>query len=144
MLVFRPLRTLTTPTLLRTRAFSAPRSSIIRTMASSSAPLQEWLVIVPDHEGALQKRIAVRQEHLGGLKKDDDSFWLWGGAMLEEPIKEGDSGPPKMKGSAMLIGAKTREEVEERLKKDVYVEGGVWDLSKVQIIPFKSALRKAL
>lgn len=66
------------------------------------------------------------------------------GAMLEEPIKEGDSGPPKMKGSAMLIGAKTKEEVEERLKKDVYVEGGVWDLSKVQIIPFKSALRKAL
>jgi hypothetical protein len=66
------------------------------------------------------------------------------GAMLEEPVKEGDAGPPKMKGSAMLIGAKTREEVEERLKRDVYVEGGVWDLSKVQIIPFKSALRKAL
>jgi hypothetical protein len=48
-------------------------------MASTSAPLQEWLVIVPDHEGALQKRIAVRQDHLGGLKKDDESFWLWGG-----------------------------------------------------------------
>lgn len=48
-------------------------------MASGSAPLQEWLVIVPDHEGALQKRIAVRQDHLGGLKKDDESFWLWGG-----------------------------------------------------------------
>jgi hypothetical protein len=66
------------------------------------------------------------------------------GAMLEEPVKEGDAGPPKMKGSAMLIGAKTKEEVVERLKKDVYVEHGVWDLSKVQIIPFKSALRKAL
>jgi hypothetical protein len=49
-----------------------------------------------------------------------------------------------MKGSAMLIGAKTREEVVERLKKDVYVEHGVWDLSKVEIIPFRSALRKAL
>jgi hypothetical protein len=66
------------------------------------------------------------------------------GAMLEEPIAEGATGPPKMKGSAMLIGAKTREEVEKRLKEDVYVEGGVWDLSKIQIIPFKSALRKAL
>jgi hypothetical protein len=62
--------------------------------------------------------------------------------MLEEPIKEGET--PKMKGSAMLIGAKTREEVIERLKKDVYVTGEVWDWSKVQIIPFKSALRKAL
>lgn len=66
------------------------------------------------------------------------------GAMLEEPIDPSSTDPPKMKGSAMLIGAKTREEVEERLKKDVYVSGGVWDLSKVQIIPFKSALRKAL
>lgn len=66
------------------------------------------------------------------------------GAMLEEPIKEGDTNPPKMKGSAMLIGAKTKEEVVERLQKDIYVEGGVWDWDKVQIIPFKSALRKAL
>lgn len=62
--------------------------------------------------------------------------------MLDEPLKEGDT--PKMKGSAMLIGAKTKEEVIERLQKDVYVKGEVWDLSKVQIIPFKSALRKAL
>jgi hypothetical protein len=64
--------------------------------------------------------------------------------MLEEPIQEGDTGPPKMKGSAMLIGARTREEVLERVRKDVYVEGGVWDVEKVQIIPFRSALRKAL
>jgi hypothetical protein len=59
-----------------------PRSISVRSMASTSAPLQEWLVIVPDHEGALQKRIAVRQDHLGGLKKDDESFWLWGGMWL--------------------------------------------------------------
>jgi hypothetical protein len=64
--------------------------------------------------------------------------------MLEEPVKEGDAGPPKMKGSAMLIGANTREEVVERLKKDVYVQEGVWDVEKVEIIPFRSALRKAL
>ena len=62
--------------------------------------------------------------------------------MLQEPTTEGQT--PKMKGSAMLIGAKTKEEVVERLKQDVYVKGGVWDWSKVQIIPFKSALRKAL
>jgi hypothetical protein len=66
------------------------------------------------------------------------------GAMLEEPIQEGSTAPPKMKGSAMLVGARTREEVVERLKRDVYVTGGVWDWDKVQIIPFKSALRKAL
>ncbi|KAF2642285.1 hypothetical protein P280DRAFT_467683 [Massarina eburnea CBS 473.64] len=110
--------------------------------ASASAPLQEWLVIAPDHKGALEKRLSVRAKHLEGLKADPEEFWLWGGATLEEPIAEGV--PPKMTGSAMLVGAKTKEEVLERLKKDVYVSGEVWDWEKVQIIPFKSALRKAL
>ncbi|KAF2745663.1 hypothetical protein M011DRAFT_405846 [Sporormia fimetaria CBS 119925] len=109
-------------------------------MASNT--LQEWLVIAPDHEGVLQKRVEIRGEHLSGIKSDPEDFWLWGGAMLEEPLKEGET--PKMKGSAMLIAAKTKEEVLERLKKDAYVTGGIWDMSKVQIIPFKSALRKAL
>lgn len=64
------------------------------------------------------------------------------GAFLEEPVKEGET--PKMKGSAMLIRANSKEEVIERLKNDVYVTGGVWDWDKVQVFPFKSALRKAL
>ena len=67
---------------------------------------------------------------------------IFQGAMLEEHPKDGE--PPKMKGSAMLIGANTREEVVERLKKDPYVKGQVWNWEKVQIIPFKSALRKAI
>ncbi|KAL6706165.1 hypothetical protein ACN47E_006081 [Coniothyrium glycines] len=111
---------------------------------ASGAALQEWLVIIPDHAGALQKRLEARPLHLEGLKADSEETWLWGGAMLEEPIRPGDTAPPQMKGSAMLVGARTREEVLERVKKDVYVEKGVWDVSKVQIIPFKSAIRKAL
>lgn len=62
--------------------------------------------------------------------------------MLAEPFKEGET--PKMTGSCMLIAAKTKEEVIERLKRDVYVTGQVWDWEKVQIHPFKSAVRKAL
>ncbi|KAF2740658.1 hypothetical protein EJ04DRAFT_507679 [Polyplosphaeria fusca] len=111
-------------------------------MAAGAPPLQEWLVICPDFENGLEKRLSVRAQHLTGLKDDPATFWLFGGAMLEEPVKEGET--PKMKGSAMLVGAKTKEEVVERLTKDIYVTGGVWDWNKVQIIPFKSALRKAL
>jgi hypothetical protein len=47
--------------------------------SSTSAPLQEWLVIVPDHAGALQKRLASRPKHLEGLKADREDMWLWGG-----------------------------------------------------------------
>ncbi|KAF2279662.1 uncharacterized protein EI97DRAFT_183258 [Westerdykella ornata] len=104
--------------------------------------LQEWLVIAPDHEGAIEKRLAVRERHLSGLKEDPETFWLWGGAMLASPLVPGET--PKMTGSAMLIGAKTKEEVIERIKRDIYVTNEVWDWSKIQIIPFKSALRKAL
>jgi hypothetical protein len=47
--------------------------------SSNSAPLQEWLVIAPDHDGALEKRFTVRGDHLSGLKADPEGFWLWGG-----------------------------------------------------------------
>jgi hypothetical protein len=48
-------------------------------MASGAAPLQEWLVIMPDYVGALDKRLAARPKHLEGLKSDREDMWLWGG-----------------------------------------------------------------
>lgn len=62
-----------------TNPLNSRPTHVYRTMATNSAPLQEWLVIAPDFEGALDKRLAVRQEHLGGLKKDREDMWLWGG-----------------------------------------------------------------
>lgn len=40
----------------------------------------------------------------------------------------------KMLGSAMLAWAASKEEVLEKLKKDVYTENQVWDWSKVSLI----------
>lgn len=40
----------------------------------------------------------------------------------------------------MVAYAETREEVLEKLKSDVYSKSEVWDWSKVQIYPFKSAI----
>ena len=71
---------------------------------------------------------------LGGVY----SFWkqelpksliVLGGAMLEEPIKDGVA--PKMKGSVLMCVADTEEEVLERVKKDVYYTSDVWDKEKV-------------
>ncbi|KAI8934370.1 hypothetical protein NX059_009105 [Plenodomus lindquistii] len=137
-------RTNLTPALYRT----TPRLNInnlrVRTMASGSAPLHEWLIIAPDQAGAIQKRIAARPKHLENIQKDKEGLWLMGGAMLEEPIEPGSTDPPKFKGSAMLIAARTKEEALERVKQDIYTAEGVWDADKIQIIPFKSAIRKAL
>lgn len=73
------LRTLARSSLPTTRRASILAHRITRTMASTSASLQEWLVIIPDHQGALDKRIAARPKHLEGLKSDRDDMWLWGG-----------------------------------------------------------------
>lgn len=76
--------------LLRT-TLAVPRHTQLffprRTMSSpTTAPLQEWLVIVPDHAGALQKRLAARPSHLEGLKADREDMWLWGGTSSPLPL----------------------------------------------------------
>ncbi|KAK4922447.1 hypothetical protein LTR28_012633 [Elasticomyces elasticus] len=64
-----------------------------------------------------------------------------GGATLD--AVPGDDGPLKINGSVMMALARSREEVMEKLREDVYFRRGVWDESKIQIFPFKSAFRKA-
>jgi hypothetical protein len=82
MFALRPLSR-QSPRLFRTR--TAPRP-FVRTMASSTTtPLQEWLVILPDHVGALDKRLAARPDHLANLKQDRDDMWLWGGTSSSFP-----------------------------------------------------------
>ncbi|OAP60901.1 hypothetical protein AYL99_05903 [Fonsecaea erecta] len=113
-------------------------------MSSSSAtPTNEWLVIVPDHPNALEKRLAVRPQHLQGLKpKIDAGIVVFGGATLSQQPAEGET--PNMTGSAMLIKANTEQEVRDFLDSDPYTKGGAWDASKAQIMPFKCAVRTAL
>lgn len=62
--------------------------------------------------------------------------------MLEEPIQEGV--PPKMTGSVLMCVADTKEEVLERVKKDVYYTSDVWDKEKVSAtLPHRMAQRSA-
>ena len=71
----------------------------------------------------------------------ESGFWIMGGAIMSEKPSEGHV---PMIGSAMVAYAETKEEVIEAIKKDIYTESEVWDLSKIQIWPFRSAIRKGL
>lgn len=62
-----------------------------------------------------------------------------GGASLEEPVKEGEG--PKMNGSVMIALADTKDEVLEKIRKDVYYTSGVWDESKVSNLLFCASHR---
>jgi len=48
-------------------------------MATPKFTKPEWLVIAPDFEGATEKRLEVRPQHLAGLGEDPEDVWLWGG-----------------------------------------------------------------
>ncbi|KAF4626786.1 hypothetical protein G7Y89_g11370 [Cudoniella acicularis] len=87
--------------------------------SAASAGKFEWLVVVPDHEGVLTKRMEVRPKHFEGLKPNvDNGFWKMGGALLSEVPQENEG--LKIQGSAMIALASSKEEVLEILKKDIY------------------------
>lgn len=60
-----------------------------------------------------------------------------------EAVPEDGKTPPII-GSAMLAYAESKEEVLEKLKNDVYSKEEVWDWDRVQIWPFRSAIRTGL
>jgi len=102
------------------------------------AEKREFLCIIPDKEGVLEARMGVRSQHLQNLApKVEAGLWTFGGAMLESHAA---STPPPIKGSVMLAMASSAEEVLAQLREDVYA-AEVWDLEKVQIIPFKTAVK---
>ncbi|KAI9835830.1 MAG: hypothetical protein M1837_003579 [Sclerophora amabilis] len=118
---------------------------------SATATKHEWIVILPDQEGALERRMKLikgsgRWEvgYTSLLRKclNSRKAYMSTGAILDEPAKGGEG--LKIKGSIMLALAETEAEVLQALKEDIYYKSDVWDWGKVQIYPFRSAVRKEL
>jgi hypothetical protein len=85
----------------------------------------------------------IFRTHLKNVKSEFEAGnFVLGGAYMSAPPKEGET--PPMIGSALIAVAETKEEVIEKLKKDIYATSGVWDVDNAQIWPFKSALRSGL
>ena len=71
-----------------------------------------------DDDGALDRRMAVRQEHLAlGDKLTAEGTMLFAVALLD-----GD----KMVGSAIVVEVASRDDVERWLQIEPYVVGDVW------------------
>jgi len=81
-------------------------------------------------EGALDRRMKVREEHLNKtavLKKTGE--FLFGGAILD------DDG--KMIGSMIVYEYPDRKALDEKLRDEPYMTAGVWQ--NVEIKPFRKA-----
>ncbi|KAI9930839.1 hypothetical protein ASPWEDRAFT_47814 [Aspergillus wentii DTO 134E9] len=111
-------------------------------MASAPAK-KEFLCILPDKPGVVEKRLEVRGAHLENVKPlVEQGSVVIGGATFDHHPTGGET--PAFNGSMLIVVVENEEQVWEILKNDVYVKNGVWDLERAQIIPFKSAVRTAL
>lgn len=121
-------------------------SRLIRTFSTThtmSTSNKEWLVIIPDKPNSLQKRLAARPLHLEKIKpRIESGEVVFGGATLDE--QPAVDGTPGMNGSVMLMKANTEQEIRAVVEADEYAKNDVWDLEKLQIIPFRCAIRTAL
>lgn len=91
----------------------------------------DFLVIALDgaDDGALDRRMAARDEHIAGIMKlKEQGHFIAGGAILD------DDG--KMIGSSVIVDFPDRESVEQRIAQDPYTKGGVWQ--DVTIRPFRA------
>lgn len=77
----------------------------------------QFIIRAYDGEGMLDKRMEVRPRHLEGIDKIRDHV-ICAGGLLD------DKG--KMKGSVLIMEYDTREQLDEYLANEPYVQEHVW------------------
>ncbi|WWD20699.1 hypothetical protein CI109_105175 [Kwoniella shandongensis] len=97
--------------------------------------MPRFLVYAPDHPDYLEKRMAVRPEHLERSAKDGDIV-LYSGPLLPRPgtkAREAQlpEGQLNIAGSFMVYKLDTLEQVWDRIKEDVYWRKDIWDKEKI-------------
>ena len=92
----------------------------------------QWLIVARDGTDAAAeaRRLRARPAHLeNAARLQDAGHLLMGGALLD------DAG--RMIGSAAVAQFETRAELDEWLRTDPYVTGGVW--RDIQVTPYRVA-----
>ncbi len=92
----------------------------------------QFLLIAYDGKDpeALERRLKIREKHLGNVRKlKQEKEFLVGGAILDEA--------GKMIGSMIVYDFPDRESLDDMLKDEPYITGGVWKEIKIQ--PFRLA-----
>ncbi len=86
-------------------------------------------------EGALDRRLAVRDPHLQGAKQMyENGQWLYAAALLDDN--------EKMIGSMIVCDFPSREDLDKQwLNTEPYITGKVWEkveISRAMVPPFIS------
>jgi uncharacterized protein len=92
----------------------------------------QWLIVARDGQdaGAEARRLAARPAHLeNAARLQARGHLLLGGALVD------DAG--RMIGSACVAQFATRAELDDWLRTDPYVTGGVWQ--DIEVMPYRVA-----
>ncbi|KAI6121344.1 hypothetical protein F5141DRAFT_998410, partial [Pisolithus sp. B1] len=104
----------------------------------STQSQQTYIVWAPDctDEGALARRMAVRQKHFVTANKlIKQGILKVAGGLLTPETQDAAPGNRKFVGSALLYEAENLEAVRKLVEQDVYWTETVWDKDKIVILP---------
>lgn len=93
-----------------------------------------FVVSCTDQEGTVEKRLAVRPQHLARLQKlNDEGRLIVAGAMPKEP------GNPQagFYGSTIIVDFDSREALDEWLQEEPFLKEGVY--AHIDVKPFNKA-----
>jgi len=83
----------------------------------------QFIIKAYDGEGMLDRRMEVRPRHLEGMARLGSHVICAGGLLDEEG---------KMKGSVLVMDFDSREEVEDYVKNEPYVQEHVWQEIEIE------------
>ncbi|KAI0258813.1 hypothetical protein BC834DRAFT_909384 [Gloeopeniophorella convolvens] len=101
---------------------------------STDAPAKQTFVVwAPDYTDAeaFSRRLAIRAEHLEGIKQLVAGGWIKIGGALSDPETVGVDA--KLNGSLLIVEDESVAAVRAVLAKDPYWTGNVWDKERVDI-----------
>lgn len=99
---------------------------------TTTASKQRFLLVAWDYTDpdALARRMAVRSDHLAGADVDKKTgMIISGGAILDSHVNG------KMIGSSMIFQGDSEQEIRDRIARDPYVTGKVWE--KWELFPYR-------
>jgi len=86
----------------------------------------QFLAIARDYADALERRMAVREEHVArGNEMRERGELLFAVAILDEDAN--------MIGSLLVLNMASRQQVDEWLKSEPYVTAHVWE--NIEVLP---------
>ncbi|KAF5655430.1 YCII-related domain-containing protein [Fusarium heterosporum] len=122
-----------------TRAMSSFVSTVPKA-ASQNPQAKEWLVIIPDHKGVLQRRYEIRPRHHVNFRRlHKEGHVSFAGPVFTQPcVKNPEKEDRPFMGSVMVLRDVVRDDIYKLLESDLFIQEGIWDWENVKIFPFQS------